>query len=136
MLRCRRGRQLLTQTGAAAVEFAILLPVLMLVVGGVVDFGRAFFTKIELANAAREGARAAVVGVDPTGISDRVTASTPGLSVTVSTSSLCPTSAGQASVTVTVKDFQWIVLGPAVEFFGSSVPDEGLSSTAVMKCSG
>ena len=34
---------------------------LLLVIAGIIDFGRAFFTQIELTNAAREGARAAVV---------------------------------------------------------------------------
>lgn len=47
--------------GAAAVEFALLLPVLILVIGGIVDFGRAYFENVILTNAAREGARAAVV---------------------------------------------------------------------------
>jgi len=49
------------ERGAAAVEMALLLPVLVLFVGGIVDFGRAFFTQVVLTNAAREGARAAIV---------------------------------------------------------------------------
>lgn len=62
--RCRPGlRRPRTRRdlGAAAVEFAIIFPLLLLVVAGIVDFGRAFFTQIQLTNAAREGARAAVV---------------------------------------------------------------------------
>jgi Flp pilus assembly protein TadG len=43
--------------GAAAVEFAIVLPLLLLIVFGVVDFGRAYNAKVTLAQAAREGAR-------------------------------------------------------------------------------
>lgn len=40
----------------ALVEVAILLPMLLLLILGAMDFGRMFFTKIELTNAAREGA--------------------------------------------------------------------------------
>ena len=37
------------------------MPLLFLVVAGIVDFGRVFFIQIQLTNAAREGARAAIV---------------------------------------------------------------------------
>lgn len=43
--------------GQAAAEFALLLPVLALMVMGLVDFGRAFHQYIAGANAAREAAR-------------------------------------------------------------------------------
>jgi Flp pilus assembly protein TadG len=54
-----------TERGAAALEMAIVLPLLILILGGIIDYGRAFFTQIVLANAAREGARAAVVLANP-----------------------------------------------------------------------
>jgi len=38
------------------VEVAILLPILLLLILGAMDFGRMFYTKIVLTNAAREGA--------------------------------------------------------------------------------
>jgi Flp pilus assembly protein TadG len=44
-------------TGAAAVEFALVLPILLLLIFGIVDFGRLYFTQITLTDAAREGAR-------------------------------------------------------------------------------
>ena len=40
----------------ALVEVAIVLPMLLVLVLGALDFGRMFFTKIVLTNAAREGA--------------------------------------------------------------------------------
>jgi Flp pilus assembly protein TadG len=52
------------QDGAAAVEFALLLPLLVLLLFGLIQFGIAFNTKIQATNAAREGARMAVVGID------------------------------------------------------------------------
>ena len=50
-----------TERGAAAVELAIILPVLLLVIGGIIDFGRFFYTQIQVTNAAREGARMAAL---------------------------------------------------------------------------
>jgi Flp pilus assembly pilin Flp len=52
------------EDGAAAVEFALLLPLLVLLLFGVIQFGAAFNTRIQATNAAREAARLAVVGID------------------------------------------------------------------------
>jgi Flp pilus assembly pilin Flp len=55
------------EDGAAAVEFALLLPLLVLLLFGIIEFGFAFSTRIQATNAAREAARLAVVGVDDWG---------------------------------------------------------------------
>jgi Flp pilus assembly pilin Flp len=52
------------QEGAAAVEFALLLPLLVMLLFGMIEFGLAFNTRIQATNAAREAARRAVVGID------------------------------------------------------------------------
>jgi hypothetical protein len=44
--------------GAAAVEAALVLPILLLIVFGIIDFGRMLNAQITLNEAAREGARA------------------------------------------------------------------------------
>ncbi len=41
---------------------AIVLPLLLLVVGGLVDFGRAYYINVVITNAAREGARMVAMG--------------------------------------------------------------------------
>jgi Flp pilus assembly protein TadG len=46
-----------SERGAAAVEFAILLPLLLMLVLGTIEFGRAYNAQITLTNAARDGAR-------------------------------------------------------------------------------
>jgi Flp pilus assembly protein TadG len=51
----------LRSSGQALVEMAILLPLLMLLVMGIFEFGRAMYIKNTLTNAARAGARTAVV---------------------------------------------------------------------------
>jgi Flp pilus assembly protein TadG len=43
--------------GQSMVEFALLLPFLILLIVGTFDLGRAFFSLITITNAAREGAR-------------------------------------------------------------------------------
>lgn len=45
------------QLGSSMVEFAILVPVLMLIVFGVINFGIQFYDQAMVTNAAREGAR-------------------------------------------------------------------------------
>ena len=48
------------ESGAAAVEFAVVLPVFVALLLGIVDFGWFFFHEVTIANAAREGARTGV----------------------------------------------------------------------------
>jgi Flp pilus assembly protein TadG len=50
-------RSLGREAGQEAAEFALLLPVLLLILVGILDLGRLFHAAITIANAAREGAR-------------------------------------------------------------------------------
>jgi Flp pilus assembly protein TadG len=50
-----------TRRGQSLVEFALILPVLLLIMFGVVDLGRAFYISVVLSNVAREGARYAAL---------------------------------------------------------------------------
>jgi Flp pilus assembly protein TadG len=47
--------------GQALVEFALILPLLILILMGIIEFGRLWMTMITLSGAAREGARWAAV---------------------------------------------------------------------------
>ncbi len=49
-------------SGASAVEFALLMPVLFMLIFGIIDYGFLFNDSINLRQGAREGARQAVVG--------------------------------------------------------------------------
>lgn len=57
------------QKGAAAVEFAIILPLLLILLFGMIEFGFILYDKAMITNASREGARAGIVFA-PGGISD------------------------------------------------------------------
>ena len=50
--------------GQGLVEFALILPIFLLLLFGMVEFGRAYMTKNILTGAAREAARQAVVQTD------------------------------------------------------------------------
>jgi Flp pilus assembly protein TadG len=54
-------RKLSNKDGNAIIEFALILPLLLLVVFGVTEFGRAIMVTNSLNTASREGARLAVV---------------------------------------------------------------------------
>ena len=54
--------------GQALVEFALLIPVFLLVLVSIFDLGRAVFSYNTLTNAAREGARLAIVNQDAASI--------------------------------------------------------------------
>ena len=64
-----KRRLLSADTGQSLAEFALLLPILMGVVIGIFEFGRAWNVDQVLTNACREGARLAVI---PTSSEDDV----------------------------------------------------------------
>jgi Flp pilus assembly protein TadG len=55
-----------SERGAAAVEFAILLPLLLMLVLGTIEFGRAYNAQITLTNAARDGVRVMAISGNQT----------------------------------------------------------------------
>lgn len=66
--------------GQELVEFALVLPVLILIIMGTMEYGRAYYTSSLLQNAAREGARYGILhptvvtssdGADPNNITAR-----------------------------------------------------------------
>ena len=57
----RLHKKLQSESGASAVEFALLLPVLMMILFGIIEFGLALYRQAILTNASREGARLGIV---------------------------------------------------------------------------
>lgn len=60
------------EKGQSLVEFALLLPILLLILMGIIQFGIIFNGQVTVTSAAREGARLAVVGADDEQVKDRV----------------------------------------------------------------
>ena len=122
-------------SGAAAVEFALILPVLILLIGGIVDFGRAMYTEVMLTNASREGARTAII--NEATLSDvRTRASAAPPAITVTTNATMCGGAGSSTTVTSSTPFNWVILGPALRMFNadSALPNS-FSSQAVMRCS-
>jgi len=73
----RLGRRRNTRPrGQALVEFALVLPLFLLLMVALFDMGRAVFAFNTLTNAAREGARMAIVNQDKPSIIDRAKSQT------------------------------------------------------------
>ena len=124
--------------GAAVVEFALLLPLLLLLLFGIIDFGRALNAQITITQAAREGAR--LVALNQPNVVSRTQAAAVGLSgVTVTVVTSCPPGAGPgANADVQVSyPFTFITpIGAIASFFGGSGSGSPLTLTAqgVMPC--
>ncbi len=54
-----------TQKGIAAVEFALVLPILIVLAFGIIEFSLILYDKAVITNASREGARAGIVSQSP-----------------------------------------------------------------------
>jgi Flp pilus assembly protein TadG len=128
------------ERGASAVEFALVLPLLLLVIAGVVDFGRALFTQVILTNAAREGARAAIFTTSTPGPSERASTAAPGVTPLAINVYACPANPGPSAYATVVAQntkFDWILLQPAMKLFGAGdILPTALAGKAVMKCGG
>jgi Flp pilus assembly protein TadG len=134
--------------GAAVVEFALLLPLLLLVVFGIIDFGRALNAQITLTQAAREGARLDALcnaTVNPncqTTVTNGTVAAATGLgsAVTVTLVYQCHTGDGSKNVNAKVQTsylFHFVTpVGAIAAIFGGSGFGSPITLTAqgVMPC--
>jgi Flp pilus assembly protein TadG len=136
-----------SEAGAELVEFALVLPVLLLVFGGIIDFGLLLQRQQVVTNAAREGARLAVLpGYTTADAQARVTqfvreglnnpATTPITALTI-----VPLTPGTgpvfqaARVEVTLND-RFLILGPLVSLVGGNGGSFGtiaLRATSTMR---
>lgn len=133
--------------GNALVEFALVLPLLLLVFAGIVDFGLLFQRLEVLTNAAREGARIAVLpaAYGDAAVQQRVReylvaglgSVPPEFSVTRTVVPVTPPAPGrQYNVVRVTASFRsdYIILGPIVSLFqGSWGPSITLTATTTMR---
>jgi Flp pilus assembly protein TadG len=135
-----RPRSRRRSRGQALVEFALIVPIFMVIAFGTIDFGLAFDASIGISNAAREGARAGVTTPTLTAVSARVREVAGRLNDSTLTISVsCKTAAGAAcagglsgavsgtTIVVTV-GYSYPMITPIA--FGTRIP---LSSTAQMR---
>jgi Flp pilus assembly protein TadG len=115
----RNGSDRTGERGAAAVEFALVAPLLVLLICGIIDLGRAYATLNQLAAAAREGARVAAVLPDPEGaqlgrVRDAVAGFAKGqlAGPDIARSSIDVDLRGDSTVTVTVQNYPFKLITP------------------------
>ena len=139
MLKLIRARRKNGEKGQALVEFTLLVPIFLLLLFAIVDFGMGFHAWITVTNSAREGARLGAVSAAQTDIVDRVyqTADLPNestqMTVTVTNAQGQP---GESVVVAVDYDYDLITpLAGLVQFFSGNVigPTLTFSSTAEMR---
>ena len=124
------------ERGATAVEFAMILPLLLVLVLGIAEFGRAFQVSGTLSAAAREGVRVMALQNDQAAARAAVRNAATSLDPAITdaqiaiTPAVCPqTGTGNQSVQLTIS----YPMPFLTDFFGSSVD---LTGTGVMRCNG
>ena len=121
-----------SERGAAAVEFALVVPLLLLLLLGVIEFGRVFNAQLQLSAAARESVRVMAIQKQAATAVGAAIAAAPNLhpALTVANVEVTPTScAATTDVTVTITYSVDLVSG----LFADAIP---LSGRAVMRCGG
>jgi len=143
-------RRWASERGAEVIEFAVILPLLLLIIFGLVDFGFLFQRYLVLTNAAMEGARVAVLpGYGQADAIDRATTYAAQSGIPNTSSSCTPDFCVTATPTtvpgaVTGSTFPaWIVtvtfrhtysyMGPIAEMFGGSFSSVNLTAKATMR---
>lgn len=116
--------------GAAAVDFALVLPFLLLLLFGIIDFRRACNAQIALSHSEREAARVWALGGTAAEAQTAAQAAAAGLSGVTATTSTCTFG---AATTITVSaEFSYIT-----PFIADLAPGlTSLSTDGVMRCGG
>ncbi len=115
--------------GQSLVEVALVLPILLIILLGIFDFGRAVFAYNAVSNSAREAVRVAIVNQSPATVEAEGKEAALGLdpsTVAVSSTFTCDLIGCAASVTVT---HQWQAITPII---GSLIGPIELESTTDM----
>ena len=132
--RSRFAARLLGERGVAAVEFALVVPLLIVLFLGIVEFSQALQVQARLSAAAREGARVVALTSDPAKAITAVHGAVDSLSFPDSQISISPSACVStdptATVTVTVTYTQPFVAG----LLGKNGVE--LTGKAVMRCGG
>jgi Flp pilus assembly protein TadG len=124
------------ERGATAVEFALIVPLLIMLVIGIAEFGHAFQVQGTLSAAAREGVRLMALQNDPAAaratVRNAASSLNPGITdgqITITPASCPVINGGSTSVRLTI-DYPMPYL---TGFFGSGLD---LTGTGVMRCNG
>ena len=122
---CARDR------GAIMVELAFILPILVMLLVGIIEFGRAYSAQVSIQGAAREGARSLALSESSGAVDAAVQGAAGSAQVTSVTKAACPggsTGSTTAYATVTVN----ATFTFSIPFI--SLGTRNMSATAMMRC--
>jgi len=88
--------------GTAAIEFGLVLPLLVVILVGIIDYGNVYFTRLAMTNAAREGARVGVTKNEADAQGAAVAATNAYLAQAGIDADVASTAPSQSNPTVTV----------------------------------
>jgi len=113
------------EDGAAAVEFALIVGLLAVLIFGLLEYGLAFWQVQNLRSAAREGARVAAVRGDATAVRDAMVDSSAGSlsgSWEYTQNRTCDGSTTNTGQQVTIQITNSSLSGPVQDAFQVSIP--------------
>lgn len=117
--------------GAVMVELAFILPILVMLLVGIIEFGRAYSAQVSIQGAAREGARSLALRESSGAVNAAVQGSAGSAQVTSVTQGACPAGSNgstTAYATVTVN----ATFTFSIPFI--SLGTRNMSATARMRC--
>lgn len=117
--------------GAAAVEFALVLPVVLLIIFGIIDFGRMLNAQIVISQAAREGARATAL-IDEDEGRARIRDATRDSDLVNAAISACPGAPAPDADAIAEVEYTFSYLTPLGFIIGSG--GTTLTAKSVMPC--
>ena len=131
-----------TDDGAEVIEMAVVLPLLLLLIMGIIDFGFLFQRYVVLTNAAVEGARVATLPgysdadaiarvqsyAESGGIADPVNAAVVAVALPGAGGGVWP---GRQVIATHVYTLQYV--GPIAELFGDGPPSVTLTASSTMR---
>jgi TadE-like protein len=130
----RSSRSQARDRGATAVEFALLFPLLMLIVFGIVDFGRVLNAQITLTQAAREAARLDALGLPD--VVARTQAAATGISPVSVTVTACPLGAAPSADAVVNVSYQFSFVTPIGAISALIGGSDGIGSPVTLNAQG
>jgi Flp pilus assembly protein TadG len=128
-----------SENGAAAVEMAMLLPLLFMILFGIIDFGRMYNAQITVTEAAREAARAVVLAPGETDatLQGKAMAKAAAKPLTINDSdiTISQTCDGENDKAIVTVQYNFSFITPLAGYV-PALSDGPITAQAVMPCPG
>jgi Flp pilus assembly protein TadG len=125
------------ERGAVAVEFALIAPLFLAILLGIIEFSNFFRVQISVTQAAREAARSMAINNDQSAAKSAAASASPGIDASGFSYTFSPAACttGQ-TVTVTIKYPMKTVSGGALQGLTGAVMPSTVTGVSAMRCGG